>query len=1064
MEQPTFRTSPQQEQLWLDEPAGPSGRTQALVEVAGPLDAARLREALRRAVARPEILRTTFVRRPAMRVPLQMIHDALEPGWEALDLSALDGVEQASRLQTTIEAELGRPLDFEQGPLVHGLLGDRGGERHQFVLTLSSLCADAASLEVLLKELVLTYGGEEVAAEPLQYADFAEWRHELLSATDDGARAANEFWERVAGVVRLPIPLAGHSEGGSSRDEVPVAIDVELAAGIVADSARYSSSPAVLVQAAWHALLSRASGREEVVIETAGALPRHPSLEDAIGAISQPLPISTQVSAGLTFAELVDRIERELADVAAHQDYLAPTPPTRAAGFVVLPYVEAVATGARFSLAGAALSDVTSPLTLVYEPQADGSFRLALDFEQGTIAREWAESLARQLERLLRGAVASPSTALAELDLLGDEDRHVVLVEFNQTDAAVADGRAHELFAQHAAQTPDRVAVTDGTTSLSYAELEARANQLARRLLRGGVGAGDVVALCTDRSVEMVIGLLGILKAGAAYLPLNFEHPPARLEHQLVEADARAIVTQEPLLAHLPESDADVVCLDRDASELDAEDAGAVEAIGAQDSLVYVIYTSGSTGSPKGVAVTHRNLANYVGDIVRRLGVDGEPHTFGMVTAISTDLGNTAVFPALCSGGTLALIKPEIAGDPSALARELDERPVDVLKITPSHLSALLVANDARVLPRRWLVLGGERSTWDLVGRVRGLAACRILNHYGPTETTIGSCATVVAESPGPYGPATVPIGKPISNTSCYVLDDRLQPAPLGAPGRLFIGGAGVARDYIGQPELTAERFVADPFAGGDARMYDTGDRVRWLPDGTIEFLGRVDEQVKIRGFRIEPGEVEGALRTHPSVRDAAVVAIEDASGEVRLVAYCATEAAVTADELRHHLAQWVPGYMIPSAIHTLDSLPLTPSGKVDRQALPDLAVASESGTDAAYVAPGTELEEKVAAIWANVLGLERVGVEDDFFALGGHSLLATQVVAQVRTDLAVDLPLHSLFTSPTVASLSAEIVALMGEAEGDETAKLVAQLEGLSDEEAERLLAELTQGEEASR
>jgi amino acid adenylation domain-containing protein len=1063
-EAPTFRVSPQQEQAWLAQPDGPIGRTQGVVAVEGPLDAALLADALRAVVARHEILRTTFVRRPAMRVPLQMIHENLEPGWETLDLGGLDAAEQTARLDAALAAEWSRPLDFERGPLLHALLVDLGGGGHRLALTLSSLCADTASVEVLLADLVEAYRGEAPAGEPLQYADFSEWRHELLSATDDDARAARTFWEGFAETAGPRIPLAAHIDAPAGVEETPVPVGAELQAAVAAVAEAYGSSPAVVVQSAWHVLLGRTTGRDDVLVEAVGTPARHPSLESAIGPIAQAVPVRSQVGPTLTFAELVDRIERELADLGAYQDYLQPAVGSTAAGFVLAPRLDASAGDVRFALSRAVSSGVAFKLALVHEPHADGTFRLSLAFERSAIARDWAESLARQLERLLQVATSSPSSPIADLDLVTDEDRRLLLVEFNETGGPVADGAVHELFARCAAANPDRIAVSDGRSSLTYATLDARANQLANRLGRAGVGAGDVVALCTDRSVDMAVGLLGILKAGAAYLPLNFEHPQARLLHQLVETGARATVTQEGLLGHLPEHDIEVVCLDRDRDELDAESPVAPEPTVSLDDLVYVIYTSGSTGTPKGVGVTHRNLANYVGDIVRRLDAN-EPTTFGMVTAISTDLGNTAVFPALCSGGTLALVQPDVAADPALLAERLEQEPVDVLKITPSHLSSLLVTDDSRVLPRRWLVLGGERAGWDLVGRVRALADCRILNHYGPTETTVGSCATVVADGPGDYGPATVPIGKPISNTRCYVLDALSRPVSLGVPGRLFIGGAGVARGYVGQPELTAERFLTDPFTSGDGRMYDTGDRVRWLPDGTLEFLGRVDEQVKIRGFRVEPGEVEGALRSHPSVRDASVVATEDAPGDVRLVAYCAVDAPVTTEELRDHLAEWVPAFMIPSSFFTLDALPLTPSGKVDRMALPELAVAIAAGTEDTFLAPRTELEETVAGIWAKVLGIERVGVEDDFFALGGHSLLATQVVAQVRTDLAVDLPLHSLFTSPTVASLSAEIVALMGDAEGDETAKLVAELEGLSDEEAARLLAELTQeGEEAAR
>ena len=427
------------------------------------------------------------------------------------------------------------------------------------------------------------------------------------------------------------------------------------------------------------------------------------------------------------------------------------------------------------------------------------------------------------------------------------------------------------------------------------------------------------------------------------------------------------------------------------------------------------MYTSGSTGTPKGVSVTHRNLSNYTQDMIRRLGADGRAYVFGMVTAISTDLGNTAVFPALCSGGTLALVKPEVAADPAAFALRVADSPLDVLKITPSHLSALLRANDGRVLPRLWLILGGERLGWDLVERVRGLSDCRILNHYGPTETTVGSCTMLVEDGPGRYAPATVPIGRPISNTRCYVLDDRLEPAPLDVPGRLFIGGAGVARGYIGQPELTAERFLPDPFAAAGARMYDTGDLVRRLPDGTLEFLGRADGQVKIRGFRVEPSEVESALRSHPAVANAAVVPVEETAGDIRLVAYCELGGAATCG--RPAPSRGGVGARVHDPVGVRHARRVAADGQ--RQGRPAGAAGprrSAPGGDGDYVAPRSAVEEAVAAIWADVLGLERVSVEADFFALGGHSLLATQVVAQVRTDFAIELPLHSLFVCPTVA------------------------------------------------
>jgi amino acid adenylation domain-containing protein len=610
----------------------------------------------------------------------------------------------------------------------------------------------------------------------------------------------------------------------------------------------------------------------------------------------------------------------------------------------------------------------------------------------------------------------------------------------------------HELISEHARAHPERTAVTDGVVTLTYGELLARANRLARRLQQAGAGADVPIGLCTDRSPEMVVGLLAILQAGGAYVPLHYEHPPARLRQQLVLAGAETVLTQTPLRDRLERFEGNVICID--SEPIDEGPAEAPDVAVGLDSRAYVIFTSGSTGTPKGVAVTHGNLAGYAADIVHRLGADTEPLSFGLVTSVSTDLGNTSLFGALCSGGTLVLVPPQTAGDPGALAALMEATPVDVIKITPSHMAALLAAGDARVLPRRWLVLGGERAGWDLVERVRALGACELLNHYGPTETTVGSCTLHIGAGPGEWEPASVPIGRPISNTRCYVVDSRGAPVPAGVAGRLVIGGAGVAKGYLGEEALTAERFAADPFAPGGGRVYDTGDRARWLGDGTLEFLGREDEQVKIRGYRVEPGEVDSALTRHPAVREAVTVASEGPGGEMRLVSYCALADDGERPDLQGHLAQWLPEYMIPSAIVPVAELPRTPSGKIDRSALPD---ADSAEPVAEYVAPRTPLEEAVAAIWAQVLGLPAVGVEEDFFALGGHSLLATQVVAQVRSDFAVDLPLHSLFTYPTVSTLAGEIVRMMGDSEGEEAARLMAELEGMSDEEAERLLAEDT-------
>jgi amino acid adenylation domain-containing protein len=1049
----SFQMSPQQARFWAGEPDGPAARMQGVLSIEGPLEPAVLADALRESVARHEILRTTFAAQAGLRVPLQDVAERLDPYVETSAVDVAAG-ERDRRLAEVRAAELAAPFDLSQGPLVRASILATGEEAFALVLTISALCADTGSLALVLGEVAHVLASATLVQDPLQYADFAAWQHELSESEDEEAAAARAFWSEVAGARTPALPFV-RSESSQTREEVVVAIDEGVARGLREQTARYGATPAAAVQAAWHAVLGRYSGEEQTLCAYLAGDRRHGDLEGALGSFARPVPVAVRVEASRTFAEALADVVQAREQALVRQDYAPAEGGGLEIGFADYQLALAQPDGLRLQISAMLCAEPELRLLALCGTD-DEELAVSLTFDPARHRRETVEGLAEGVRRVLAAAAANPSAVLGGIDLLSERER--VLHEFNDTTAPAPAQCVHELFAQHARSAPERTAVSDGERSLTYGELDASANRLARRLSAAGVGPDVAVGLCTDRSVEMIVGLLGILKAGGAYVPLHYEHPPARLCHQLAAAGARTVVTQEALAERLGDFEGSLVCLDRHREAIARELPEPPQGETGHEQRAYVIFTSGSTGAPKGVEVTHENLANYATDIVRRLGADEEPLTFALVTSISTDLGNTSVFGALCSGGTLVLVSPAAAGDPGALAQLMEATPVDVLKITPSHLGALLAAGDARVLPRRRLVLGGERADWDLIARVRGLSDCVILNHYGPTETTVGSCTFAVGEGPGEYAPTSVPIGRPISNTCCYVVDAGGAPVQVGVSGRLLIGGAGVARGYVGEPELTAERFFADPFAAGPSRVYDTGDLARWLPDGTLEFMGRIDEQVKIRGYRVEPAEVDSALRRHAGVREAITIAHAAPGGETRLIAYCAIGDGVAEEGLRGHLAEWLPEYMLPAAIVVVEELPRTPSGKVDRLALPDPDLVSADGAD--YVAPRTPLEEAVAAIWAQVLGVPRVGVEDDFFALGGHSLLATQVVAQVRSDFAVELALHSLFTYPTVTSLAAEIVGMMSDAEGDETTRLMAELEGMSDDEAERLLAEDLQPE----
>ncbi|MDQ6818322.1 MAG: amino acid adenylation domain-containing protein [Actinomycetota bacterium] len=1049
-----FQGSPQQDEQWRREPHGPRGRVQAVVSFEGPLDPAALRAALRRVADRHEILRTTFAHSPGIAIPLQVIADELEPTLETREPSPAAG-----DMTQILASERSAPIDFEQGPLVRGLLLSFAPDRHALAITLSSLCADASSMPVLVADLAHHMGADVAPAnDPLQYADFAAWQAELSEADDASSRAARDTWAKLDGASSPQLPLVRGAFDAAGFEEV----SIELPAGV-------SSG---LLQAAWHALLARLSGEQRVVTSYLSPNRRHADLEGAIGAFARPVPIAADVDLEAPLNPVAAQIEEGRRRAPELQDY-APAGPgdMLTVGYYDFDRFQGQAGSLSISLARVVSTADAWRLSLSCE-RSDAARTAWIAFDPVSHDRELVNRLARELRCMIAHLVAERDTPIGALELLDGDEREQVLEGFGRGPAAAPATRIPTLIAKHAAAAPESPAVLDGERSLSYGELDARANQLAHHLRDAGAGPGAPVGLCMDRTTEMIVGLVGILKAGAAYIPLNYDHPPARLAQQLSAAGARAIVTQDDLRERLPDFDAEIVCVDHetDLASLRAAPTSAPDIELSDEDLAYVIYTSGSTGQPKGVAVTHGNLAGYVADITTRLGANQAPLSFGAVTAISTDLGNTSVFGALGSGGTLVLVSPERSADAAALAAQLEQTPVDVLKITPSHLGALLSAADPRVLPRSTLVLGGERAPWDLVERVRALSDCAILNHYGPTETTVGCCTFRVADAPGPYAPATVPIGRPITGASCYVLDARMQPVPVGVSGTLYVGGAGVARGYVGQPELTAEVFVADPFAatearnasngasprtatGKAARIYNTGDVVRWLPDGALEFLGRADEQVKIRGYRVEPAEVETILRRDPRVAEAVVLAPQGPAGERRLVAYYTGHDEASQNDLRAQLAEQLPEFMIPSAIIKLDAMPRTASGKIDRRSLPDPdSVAAAPST--AYAAPSSPTEIAIAAIFAHTLGVQRVGRDDDFFELGGHSLLATQVVAQIRSELAVDLPLHALFTSPTVAMLAAEVLALMGASDTEETSELLAELESLSDEEVQKLLA----------
>src|SRR5215469_11387554 len=642
--------------------------------------------------------------------------------------------------------------------------------------------------------------------------------------------------------------------------------------------------------------------------------------------------------------------------------------------------------------------------------------------------------------------------------LTGEEYEQVV-VGFNQSHAPFPEKCVHELFEEQVRRTPQNLALRFQDQTFTYEQLNARANQIAHYLRKHGARPNVPVALFVERSAEMIIGLLAIIKAGACYVPLLHDEPPARLKYLLSELQAPALLTTRKLLGRLPELNGKIVLFD------DSFESESIENPLNQtqpSDLVCIIYTSGSTGTPKGVAARHSNLANYAQFIVERLGRPEGWH-FATVSTIGAILGNTSLFGALMSGGCLHVIDHETAMAPNRFADYVARHPIDAIKITPSQLSALLNGAEARpILPRKYVVVGGEKFTFDLLRQIREHGDCVVMNHYGPTETM--GCCTFVADGYdfARFQPASVPLGTPMANQQLYIVDEQLRPVPIGVPGELCMSGAGLTTGYWNQPQQTAEKFVKNPFSeDAAARLYRTGDQARFLPDGNIEFLGRMDHQVKIRGFRVEPAEVEAALKQHGQVKQAVVVPEENQSRELALAAYVVPSAALAAGELRAYLRERLPEYMVPQRLFVLDSLPLNRNGKIDLPALAALA-SDEQNHAGGLVGPSNPDEEQLAGIWREVLKRDRIGINDNFFDLGGHSLFAIQIISRIRNAFRIELPLFSFLETPTIAELAAKISESPDrvETEEEETRRLLRELEGMSDEEAERLLGAETKAD----
>ncbi|MFL6234694.1 MAG: amino acid adenylation domain-containing protein, partial [Thermoanaerobaculia bacterium] len=1009
-----------QERLWFLEQLQPGTAVYHIpnaVRMTGTLDVAALRRALAEVVRRHESLRTVFSVHGGR--PVQVVREDLRPALPLLDLSGLsDPKDEIRRVSALISR---RPFNLGSGPLLRLALLKLDEGEHVLLLTFHHIVSDAWSLEVLLRELATLYAAfasgrpSPLLELPVQYADFALWQRSWLHG--DVLEEQLAYWrERLAGVPVLQLPgdrprPALQSYHGSM---VPFALPEPLSAAVHALARAKGATVFMILLSAYEALLARYSGQEDFAVGSPVAGRDRREIEGLIGFFINTLVLRSSLAADLDAAKLLDRVRAVTLEGYARQSVPFERIVQELAPERNLSYSPLFQVMLAFQSLGGEGGLELPGLTLA--PQSEefpvSKFDLTLTaFDTGSqifgqwvystalFERETVERWSGHFQVLLEGLVADPKRRVSELPLLTAGEREQILVEWNRPPVGYPEeGFVHQLFEAQVEKTPGAVAVVFEEESLTYRELNARANRLARHLRRLGAGPEVLVGIRAERSFEMVVGLMAILKAGSAYLPLDPSLPEERLSYMMEDAGIGLLVAQD-----LPDCSGE------------SEENLSVPVL--PDNPAYVIYTSGSTGQPKGVVVSHRALGNRLqyaraGDV---LAMDA----FLQKTTISFDVSLLEIFAPLVIGGRTVLAKPGGQQDPDYLVRLIQEQRITYTSFPPSLLLALLEQGSFdRCDSLRVVITGGETVPAVLPGQFyERLPGASLLNRYGPTETTISVTSWLCERD---VTPRTLPIGRPTAKARVYLLDANLQPVPAGITGEIFLGGVCVARGYLRRPDLTAERFVPDPFEGEGERLYRTGDLARYRPDGAIEFVGRVDQQVKIRGFRVELGEIEAKLARHPSVQEVAVINREDGPTK-SLVAYLVFHAGETVGdaELRGFLLESLPAWMVPADFVVLDALPLSPTGKVDRKALPE---PRRQASAAEFEEPEGPVEQILAGIYGGVLGLERVSRTGDFFELGGHSLLATQVVARVRQALGVDLTLRQLFESPTVLGLVAQV------------------------------------------
>jgi surfactin family lipopeptide synthetase A len=1025
-----------QQQVWLHEQmaAGvPLYHEVLILERSGPLDRAALERSFNEILRRHEILRTSFPSVDGTAVPAVAAHQRVE--LTLTDLGALPERQRAGELLRIAAEEVRQPFDLANGPLMRVRLLGLSKENYVLIVTLHNLAADEWSLGVLARELDALYQAysasdpSPLAELPVQYADCAHWQRSWFKGDVVDQHVA--YWrERLAGVPAIlelptdrPRPPVQRFRGARES----FVLSKNLSEALKELSEREGATLFETLLAAFQTLLARYTGQPDIVVGAIVPGREGVSTDRLIGPFAHTVLIRTDVESDPAFRDLLWRVrdlsrrdceyqsmpfDRLVSELQPERE------PSRNPLFQVLFSLTPSASAAQLSWetgnlevhSGAAKLDLQ--LQLSDRPEGiSGRFIYNTDlFDAATIGR-----MASHFQTLLQGLVTNPDQRLSRLPLLCQAERYQLLVEWNSKPTEYAkDWCVHQLFESQVERTPNATAVVFENERLTYGELNRRANQLAHYLVKLGVGPDVLAGILVERSLDMVVGLLGILKAGGAYVPLDPAYPRERVAFMVEDSEVPVLLTQRHLLGSVPDGRAKVVVLDSDWSEIAKEEAGNLVNKVAARNLAYVIYTSGSTGKPKGVQIPHGAVVNFLTSMSHEPGMTAEDRLLS-VTTLCFDIAGLEIYLPLSVGASSEIVSREVSSDGSRLLAKLAKSNATVMQATPATWRMLLEAgwkgnSGLKVL------CGGEAISRKLADQLLQKVGS-LWNMYGPTETTIWSTTAKVEP-----GPNAVSIGQPIANTQLFILDKVLQPVPIGVAGELHIGGDGLARGYLHRLELTAEKFIPDPFSPDpEARLYKTGDLVRYLANGDIEFLGRIDHQIKVRGFRIEMGEIEAVLRQHDAVNETVVVVREDTPGNQRLVAYFVTtqESALIAGELREFLKTKLPEYMVPSAFVMLKAMPQTPNGKVNRRALPAPDQAALAPT-AKFAAPKDATESRLVQIWETVLGVRPIGVRYNFFELGGHSLVAVKLMNRVEQAFGKNLPIATLLQAPTIEQLAA--------------------------------------------